>query len=205
MTRPPQPGHAPVPLGRASAAARRLSLPNVLTVVRLALVPVILLLLLTDTPTADRWAFAIFVVAALTDKIDGWVARRWQGVTRWGELADPIADKVLILGTLGTLAAMGRLPWWAVIVIALREVVVTVLRARLVSRYRLVLPASRWGKAKTLSQVIAVALFLLPSVADVARFAALYVAIGLTVVSGSHYAFEVARLVRDRDHGHVRP
>ncbi|HEX2026505.1 MAG TPA: CDP-diacylglycerol--glycerol-3-phosphate 3-phosphatidyltransferase [Nitriliruptorales bacterium] len=205
LARPLGTGDTPVSLVPAPAGARRLWLPNVLTVLRLALVPVILGLLLTGTPTADRWSFVAFVVAALTDKVDGWAARRWHSVTRWGQLADPIADKALVLGTLAGLAALGRLPWWAVLVIALREVVITVLRVRLVSRYRLVLPANRWGKAKTLSQVVAVALFLLPSATDVTRFAVLYVAIGLTVVSGWQYALHVARLVREREQVHVRP
>ncbi|MFP4635455.1 MAG: CDP-diacylglycerol--glycerol-3-phosphate 3-phosphatidyltransferase [Nitriliruptoraceae bacterium] len=175
-----------------------LNLPNLVTFLRVLLVPVILWLLLTegDHDTERWWAFAIFVFAALTDSIDGWVARRFNGVTRWGQLADPIADKLLIIGSLASLAFVGDLPWWAVTVIIAREVAVTLLRVRLVRRRGLVMPASPWGKAKTLSQVVAVAAFLLPGLADLAARRLLDVAVVLTVWSGIEYAFRAGRLAR---------
>lgn len=176
------------------------NVPNGVTFLRALLVPVILWLLAAGTEQARGWAFWIFVFAALTDSIDGWVARRWHGVTRWGQLADPIADKLLIVGSLASLAAVGELPWWAVAVIVVREVAVTALRVGLVSRHNLVLPASLWGKAKTVTQVIAVSLYLYPGVDDDVRLAGLWIAIVLTIVSGLTYAVQVARLVRaDRE------
>jgi CDP-diacylglycerol---glycerol-3-phosphate 3-phosphatidyltransferase len=186
------------------------NVPNALTFLRALLVPVILWLLAIDSgvgPFAGRdtggdaarwWAFGIFVFAALTDSIDGWVARRWHGVTRWGQLADPIADKLLIIGSLASLALVGELPWWAVTVIVAREAAVTLLRVRLVRRMDLVMPASGWGKAKTVSQVIAVAAYLLPGVDPSVADSLLYVAVLLTIWSGIEYAFRAGRLARSR-------
>jgi CDP-diacylglycerol---glycerol-3-phosphate 3-phosphatidyltransferase len=173
------------------------NIPNLLTFLRAALVPVILLLLMMDGARARWWAFGIFLFAAATDSIDGWVARRWHGVTTWGQLADPIADKLLIIGSLASLAYVGELPVWAVIVIVAREVAVTVLRVRLVKRLDLVMSASPWGKAKTVSQVVAVAAFLLPWMPELAALVLLYVAVLLTIWSGLDYAFRAGRLSRD--------
>ena len=152
-----------------------LNLPNALTFLRALLVPVILWLFAQDDRGAQWWAFGIFVFAAATDSIDGWVARRWHGVTRWGQLADPIADKLLIIGALASLAAVDKLPWWAVVVIAGREAAVTLLRLRLVRGLDLVMPASHWGKAKTVSQVVAVGAFLWPGVGIGPRLMLLYI------------------------------
>lgn len=164
-----------------------LSWPNSLTLLRVALVPVIAALLIADTGGDRWWAFAVFVFAALTDTIDGWLARRYQGVTRWGQLADPIADKILIIGSLGILAWLGELPWWAVVVIVVREVAVTLQRVLLVRR-DVVMPASGLGKLKTLSQVAAVTLYLLPSAPRGLAEAVLWVAVAITVLSGVRYA-----------------
>ena len=172
------------------------NVPNLLTFLRALLVPVILWLLAVDSQTAQWWAFGVFVFAALTDSIDGWVARRWHGVTRWGQLADPLADKLLIVGSLAALAFVGELPWWAVSVIVVREVAVTLLRVRLVARRRLVMPASGWGKAKTVSQVVAVAAFLLPGTGGAWPERLLAAAVLLTVWSGIEYAFRAGRLAR---------
>jgi len=175
-----------------------LNLPNLITFLRALLVPVIFWLLLIDgeTDAARWWAFGIFLFAAATDSVDGWLARRWHGVTRWGQLADPIADKLLIIGSLVSLAVVGELPWWAVNVIVARELAVTLLRVRLVRGLGLVMPASMWGKAKTVSQVVAVAAFLLPEVVSAAQQALLWVAVVLTIWSGIDYAFRAGRLAR---------
>jgi CDP-diacylglycerol--glycerol-3-phosphate 3-phosphatidyltransferase len=174
------------------------NLPNALTFLRALLVPVIVWFLAKEDPGARWWAFGIFVFAAATDSIDGWVARRWHGVTRWGQLADPIADKLLIIGSLASLAAVNELPWWAVWVTLVREVAVTGLRVVLVRRLDLVMPASHWGKIKTISQVIAVSLFLWPQVGEDTAMVVLYVSIALTLWSGLDYAFRAGRLARER-------
>ncbi len=200
----------PVSLGELRAEEPHWwNVPNFITFLRALLVPVILWLLVVDRgagpgsegisgDTARWWAFGIFVFAAATDSVDGWVARRWHGVTRWGQLADPIADKLLIIGSLASLAIVGRLPWWAVNVIVAREVAVTLLRVRLVRRLDLVMPASVWGKAKTVSQVVAVAVFILPGVHPTLRSWLLHVAVLLTVWSGIEYAFRSGRLAKEQ-------
>lgn len=160
---------------------------NAVTLLRVALVPVIGMLLLIGTDQTRWWALGIFVFAAVTDSIDGWVARRYLGPTRWGKLADPAADKALIVGSLAVLAYTGRFPWWAVAVIVVREVGVTVQRWWLVRR-DVVMGAGALGKAKTISQVAAVIVYVSPGVPEEARLGLLWVAVGLTVVSGVDYA-----------------
>lgn len=161
---------------------------NFLTVLRVLLVPVIGYLLVIEGDTARWWAFGIFLFAAWTDSIDGWVARRMVGVTRWGQLADPLADKILIVGSLGILAWLGELPWPPVAIIGAREIGVTVQRAVLDRRGH-VMPASIFGKAKTLSQILAITLYLAPGLPAELRATALWVAVAITVLSGLEYAF----------------
>lgn len=170
------------------------NLANAFTMLRAFLVPVIAAFVFTDGDTARWWAFGIFVFAALTDSIDGWVARKLIGVTRWGQMADPIADKALIIGSLGVLALNGELPWLAVAIIMLREAAVTAWRVVLVRR-GVVLPAGRFGKAKTVSQVAAVTLYLLPVWPPALAFWALVLAVVLTVASGVDYAMRGAQKV----------
>jgi CDP-diacylglycerol--glycerol-3-phosphate 3-phosphatidyltransferase len=158
---------------------------------------VIAALVFADGDEARWWAFGVFVFAALTDSIDGWVARRLIGITRFGQLADPLADKLLIIGSLAVLAVNQELPWWAVVIIVVREFAVTVQRTVLVRR-GVVMSASPFGKAKTLSQVAAVTLYLLPTVPSVVAFVALLVAVVLTVASGIDYAVRGARNARAR-------
>lgn len=178
--------------GTRESEPRWLSWPNALTLLRVALVPVIAALLFAQTDAARWWAFAVFVFAAFTDTVDGWLARRFQGVTRWGQLADPAADKALIVGSLAVLASLGELPWWAVGIIVLREVAVTVQRTVLVRR-GVVMPASVLGKAKTVTQVVAVTLYLLPSASGTLADVTLGVAVVVTVVSGLEYALRGGR------------
>lgn len=192
------PTGATIPPARVGDVAGRSTLRNAangLTLLRVFLVPVIAWLLTLDGDTARWWAFGIFLFAAFTDSIDGWVARRMLGATRWGQLADPAADKALIIGSLAVLAAIGELPWWAVGVIVVREVAVTVQRTWLV-RHDVVMPASMWGKAKTVSQVVAVTLYLLPPATGALAQSALWIAVVLTVVSGLEYAVRGERRAR---------
>lgn len=178
------------------APSAKAAMPNALTVLRAALVPVIVALLFVGGEAARWAAAAIFAVAAVTDSLDGWVARRYRVESRWGKLADPVADKVLIIGSLGALAWLGELPWWAVVVIVAREVAVTVQRQVLLGR-GLVMPASVFGKAKTVSQVAAVTLYLVPAVPQAVATVALWIAVVLTVASGLEYALRGEQRVRD--------
>ncbi|HSJ43472.1 MAG TPA: CDP-diacylglycerol--glycerol-3-phosphate 3-phosphatidyltransferase [Euzebyales bacterium] len=175
-----------------SSPLRSLNPANVMTALRVLLVPVIIVLLLADTTTTAVWALILFVVASLTDTADGWLARRRGQVTRWGKLADPAADKILVLGVLATLVVTGDVPWWVLAVIALRELAVTVQRQVLLRR-QIVMAASIWGKLKTVSQLIAIAMVIAPFVPDGIATAALYVAVVLTIGSGLDYAVRGAR------------
>jgi CDP-diacylglycerol---glycerol-3-phosphate 3-phosphatidyltransferase len=167
---------------------------NALTVLRVALVPVVAVLLFVEGRAARWWAFGVFLFAALTDSVDGWVARRSR-ISRWGELADPAADKALIVTALAVLAALRELPWWAVVVIVARETVVSVQRW-LLSRRGRVLPASTLGKAKTVSQIVAVTLYLVPGLGHDLREFGLAVAVLLTLTSGVEYVIKGERLSR---------
>jgi CDP-diacylglycerol---glycerol-3-phosphate 3-phosphatidyltransferase len=189
------PDHAGDPVG----AARWATLPNLLTLIRLLLVPVLAVLLLADdgADAALRWwATVVFVVAALTDLADGEIARRSGTVTTVGKIADPVADKALTGVALIGLSLLGDLPWWVTLVILAREIAVTALRF-VVIRHG-VIPASRGGKAKTVAQVIAIALYLAPlgDWADPVRVVAMGIALVLTVVTGIDYAVRAWRLSR---------
>jgi CDP-diacylglycerol--glycerol-3-phosphate 3-phosphatidyltransferase len=176
---------------------RRPWIANGVTFLRAVLVPPILVLLaVSDEVTGARWAaFAVFVVAALTDTLDGWAARRWQGVTPFGAFADPVADKLLIVGTLVSLAFVGELGWWVVMLISARELLVTLLRLYAVRRTGVVVSASMWGKVKTVAQIVAVGAVILPLVDGLLVDVLLVAAVVLTVGSGADYVRKVRHLV----------
>lgn len=178
------------------------NLPNALTMLRIVLVPVFLLLLL-DGGTAQRWwALVVFIVASATDQVDGALARARDQITPFGILMDPIADKALTLGAFVVLAGLGEIPWWVTIVIAVRELGITALRAVLVRRS--IMPASMGGKIKTTLQMMAIVLYLIPwqSVLPGAEWPlilaaiALYAALAVTVVTGVDYIVRGWRLWR---------
>jgi CDP-diacylglycerol---glycerol-3-phosphate 3-phosphatidyltransferase len=181
----------------AAPARRRPWIANGVTFLRAFLVPPILVLLaVADEVAIARWAaFVVFVIAALTDTLDGWAARRWQGVTPFGAFADPVADKLLIVGTLVSLAIVDELGWWIVGLIAAREVLVTLLRLIAVRRTGVVVSASIWGKVKTVAQIVAVGAVILPIVGGLLVELLLIAAVVLTVGSGVDYVVKVGRLL----------
>lgn len=186
------------PPGGASARTATWANPaNLLTALRVVLVPVVAALLVEGGSTARWWAFAVFTFAAASDGVDGWLARRWVGTSRWGALADPLADKLLVSGTLAVLAARGEVSWWVVVVIIAREVAVTLQRQVLLRR-GVVMPASGWGKAKTVTQIVAVCCYLAPVVPRGLAAATLTVAVVATVGSGLEYVVRGRRLTRAR-------
>ena len=170
------------------------NLANVLTVLRIALVPFFAWALLADgghTTTGRLIATALFVVAAATDRLDGWLARRSGQVTDLGKMLDPIADKVLIGTALVLLSWLGDLPWWVTVIILVRELGITAMRFFLL-RY-VVLPASRGGKLKTVLQSVAIGLYLLPldalpAFVSVVAVILMGAALVVTVVTGLDYA-----------------
>jgi CDP-diacylglycerol--glycerol-3-phosphate 3-phosphatidyltransferase len=179
------------------AAIPLLNVANLLTVSRLVLVPVFLLALFAGDGHSTGWrliATLVFVIASVTDNLDGRLARKLGLVTDFGKIADPIADKALIGSALVGLSVLGDLPWWVTIVIAARELGVTLLRFWVI-KYGII-PASRGGKLKTLTQIVAIGLFLLPlpDAIDPVCWLIMGAALALTVVTGLDYVVQAIRL-----------
>ena len=175
------------------------NIANALTALRLLLVPVFWVLLMHDGGTDGRWrtaAFVVFVLASLTDRYDGELARRRGLVTDVGKIADPIADKALIGAALVGLSMLGDVSWWVTVIVLVREVGVTVLRF-VVIRHG-VMAASRGGKTKTLLQAVAISLYILPlgGVLHAIAAAVMAVAVVVTVVTGVHYVVRAVQLRR---------
>lgn len=178
------------------ARQSQVNLPNALTMLRLLLVPVFLWLLLQDTTESRWWAFGVFAVAAYTDHLDGALARSRNLITTFGKLADPLADKFLTLGAFVALSVLGDLPWVFTIIVAVREIGITILR-EVLRRKGVVVAASSGGKLKTVLQ-IALILLLIPmrgayltgtaaSVADIVILLVGIAALVVTVWSGLQY------------------
>ncbi|OIJ64646.1 CDP-diacylglycerol--glycerol-3-phosphate 3-phosphatidyltransferase [Streptomyces mangrovisoli] len=186
----------------AAAAVNQASvwnIANLLTMLRLILVPGFVALMLADGGYDPAWralAWAAFAIAMITDLFDGHLARTYNLVTDFGKIADPIADKAIMGAALICLSALDDLPWWVTIVILGRELGVTLLRF-LVIRYG-VIPASRGGKLKTLTQGVAVGMYVLPLTGWLAtlRFWVMGVAVVLTVVTGLDYVRQAIVLRR---------
>ncbi|MER6442447.1 MULTISPECIES: CDP-diacylglycerol--glycerol-3-phosphate 3-phosphatidyltransferase [unclassified Streptomyces] len=176
------------------------NIANILTMIRLVLVPGFVALMLADggyDPVWRAWAWAAFAVAMITDIFDGHLARTYDLVTDFGKIADPIADKAIMGSALICLSSLGDLPWWVTCVILGRELGVTLLRF-VVIRYG-VIPASRGGKLKTLAQGTAVGMYVLALTGGLAtlRFWVMAVAVVLTVVTGLDYVRQAMVLRRD--------
>ncbi|GAA1561510.1 MULTISPECIES: CDP-diacylglycerol--glycerol-3-phosphate 3-phosphatidyltransferase [Brevibacterium] len=197
------PGHAP-------AEPSPWNVPNALTVLRILLVPVFLVLLLADggqDASMQWWALVVFLLAMATDKIDGDLARKYNLITNFGKIADPIADKSLMAAALIGLAVIDVLPWWVPIIILIRELGITVLRFFMIRIA--VMPASRGGKIKTVLQTVAIGLFLLVTpLAEVVpggvhlalvifAWVVMAAAIVVTVVTGVDYCVQAAKLAGD--------
>jgi CDP-diacylglycerol--glycerol-3-phosphate 3-phosphatidyltransferase len=170
---------------------------NALTIVRLVLVPVFIACLLAGGTAWRLAALAIFCVASATDVLDGRLARSRGLVTDFGKIADPVADKALTGAALICLSALGELPWWVTGVIMFREIGVTVLRFWVLRRG--VIAASRGGKLKTLLQVIAICLYILPaslSPPEIVRELVMGAAVVVTLATGVDYVQQAMRLRR---------
>lgn len=170
------------------------NIANALTLVRIALVPAFVWLLFQDGTGWRLAAFVVFAVASITDKIDGDLARSRGLVTDFGKIADPIADKALTGAALISLSIMGELWWWVTAAIMAREIGITLMRF-VVIRYG-VIPASKGGKLKTMLQVIAIGLYILPGPLDPVRWTAMGAALVVTVVTGLDYVAQAWRMRR---------
>ena len=169
-----------------------LNLPNVLTVLRIMLVPVLVVALLGDTPAGDVLAAVVFALASLTDFVDGYLARARGSVTNFGKLMDPLADKLLIVAALIALVSLQRLPAWIAMVIITRELAVTVLRLG-ASQAGVVVEASMFGKVKTCIQIAAILAVIAVHGQPAWVLALLYSAVAVTVLSGLDYFFGLRR------------
>ncbi|WP_419197545.1 CDP-diacylglycerol--glycerol-3-phosphate 3-phosphatidyltransferase [Microbispora hainanensis] len=181
--------------GAGEGVVRRVStwnIANVLTIARLAIVPVFTVFLFVEGEGWRLAALGVFLLASLTDQLDGWLARKYALVTDFGKIADPIADKALIGAALLSLSYLGEIPWWVTVVIIAREAGVTLLRF-LVIRHG-VIPASYGGKVKTVLQIVAIALYIVPGVPDVIRWVAMGLALVVTVGTGADYVVRAVRL-----------
>jgi len=175
------------------------NIANILTMARILLVPVFVGFLLAGGTAGRLAALATFCVASLTDLLDVRLARSRGLVTDFGKIADPVADKALTGAALICLSALGELPWWVTGLIMFRELGVTGLRFWVLRRG--VIAASRGGKAKTLLQIIAICLYILPaalSPSAIVREFVMAAAVVVTVVTGVEYVLQAMRLRRSQ-------
>ena len=170
-----------------------LNLPNVLTVLRIMLVPVLVVALLGNTPAGDVLAAVVFALASLTDFVDGYLARTRGSVTTFGKLMDPLADKLLIVGALLCLVSLNRLEAWVAMVIIARELAVTMLRAN-AGQSGIVIEASMFGKVKTCIQIAAIlAVIAVHPPSPVWVSVLVYLMVLVTVLSGLDYFRQATR------------
>ncbi len=176
-----------------------LNLPNVLTLLRILLVPVLVVALLDETANGDLLAAIVFALASFTDAVDGYLARSRNAITTFGKLMDPIADKLLIIAALVALVSLDRLAAWVVMVIIARELTVTITRMQ-AQQQGVTIAANWWGKSKTIVQVatiFCVIAFGEPTPAWVDGL--VYGMVGITIVSGIDYFFGLRRVLREAE------
>jgi CDP-diacylglycerol---glycerol-3-phosphate 3-phosphatidyltransferase len=171
--------------------------PNLISILRILLIPPILWLISLDTTSAYFVAAVVFTIGALSDGLDGYLARRWSMKTATGAWLDPLSDKVFIAAPAIVLSMVGRFPWWATVAIVARELVVSLLRWRLDTR-SVSMPASRVAKAKTVSQLFAVGMSIapLPSSFHGLTTGVIVLAVFLTIYSGVGYFLPSAHRVQ---------
>ncbi|MDA0167020.1 CDP-diacylglycerol--glycerol-3-phosphate 3-phosphatidyltransferase [Solirubrobacter ginsenosidimutans] len=174
-----------------------LNLPNVLTLLRILLVPVLVAALVQEGGGGDTLAAVVFVLASITDALDGWIARRQKSVSTFGKLMDPLADKLLVTAALVSLVSLDRVSAWVAMVIIAREFAVTGLR-QLAMEHGEVIPASVWGKIKTVAQVAMVLVLILVENSPAWVDALVWVTVAITVISGADYFFGFRNLIQAR-------
>jgi len=182
------------PASASPAPPGLVNVANALTVGRLALVPVFVYFLVAGGTSDRAVAFVAFAVASVTDLLDGELARRRGLITDFGKIADPIADKALTGSALITLSILGELAWWVTCIIVVRELAVTGLRFWVIRHG--VIAASRGGKLKTMLQIVAISLYVLPWHVPLLREIVMGAALVVTVVTGADYTARAIRLRR---------
>lgn len=175
-----------------------MNLPNKLTMFRVILIPFFVVFLLVDITLYDKWiALAIFIVASLTDLLDGKIARKYNLVTNFGKFMDPLADKLLVCSALICLVELERIPSWMVIVIIAREFIISGFRL-VAADNGVVIAASYWGKFKTTFQMVMICLMI----ADIAQISLItdivtWIAVALTVISLIDYLVKNKDVMKD--------
>jgi CDP-diacylglycerol--glycerol-3-phosphate 3-phosphatidyltransferase len=174
-----------------------LNVPNVLTLLRILLVPVLVVALLSAAPNASTLAAGVFALAAFTDGLDGYIARSRRTITTFGKVMDPIADKLLIAAALITLVSLHRVAAWVAMIIIAREFAVSGLRVA-AGQQGVVIPASPLGKLKTVVQVAAI--FAVIATGNHGAWWAqtlLYISVAVTVISGADYFLNFRRRIEE--------
>ena len=176
-----------------------MNLPNKLTIARMAMVPLFMIALLMNSPASRILATVIFALASLTDMLDGQIARKYNMVTNFGKLMDPLADKVLTAAAMICLVELGDLAAWIAVVIIFREYLITGLRSVAASE-NIVVAANIWGKVKTVCQMIALMLLMVkPQVVALCGIDLglwiMYVAVALTIYSGLDYVLKLNKQI----------
>jgi len=174
-----------------SAGEKIYNLPNIITMLRIGIIPVLFFLMASPGSTWSLVIALLFIIAALTDLLDGYIARKYEIVTTMGKFLDPIADKIIVNTAMILMIPIGRIPAWAVAITIIRDITVDGMRS-IASAEGLVIDASSLGKKKTLCQTIAVSALIIhyPFLglnAHAVGMIILYVALFLTVYSGLDY------------------
>jgi CDP-diacylglycerol--glycerol-3-phosphate 3-phosphatidyltransferase len=180
----------------------RLNLPNTLTLLRILAVPVVVVALLSEIDDGDVIAAIVFALAAATDGLDGYIARRKGEITTFGKLMDPLADKLLVVAALVSLVALDRLQAWIAMVIIARELAVTGLRS-IAAEQGVVIAASWLGKVKTALQIAAILALIAVDPAPLWVDLLVYAAVAATIISGADYFFGVRRRMEQRRAEHA--
>lgn len=168
-----------------------MNLANRITLLRILMIPIFIVLMLADFPYHMEAALAIFLLASLTDKLDGYIARKYNMITDFGKFIDPLADKLLVTGAFVVLIQIGRIEAWIVFVILTREFAVTGLRS-LAAAQNVIIAASNYGKIKTVTQIIAIVILLMNNypfslVSFPMDVIMVYITLAITILSGLDY------------------
>ncbi len=190
----------PIPEGKKNIY----NLPNTISMLRIGVIPVLFFLLLSPGPAFSLVIAALFIIAGLTDLLDGYIARRFEIVTTMGKFLDPIADKLIVNTAMILMIPINRIPAWVVVVMIIRDFAVDGIR-NVASAEGLIIQASKHGKRKTLCQIFAVSALIIhyPFIgadAHVVGMAILYIALALSIISGVDYFFKFYQTVfKSRD------
>ena len=175
-----------------------MNLPNKLTLMRVAMIPLLVVFMLVPMFDGQKWvALALFVIASLTDLADGKIARKYNLITNFGKFADPLADKLLVCSALICLIELGRIPAWIVLIIIAREFIVSGFRL-VAADHGVVIAASMWGKVKTTLQMIMIILMIadIPTLGIITQIA-MWGALVLTIVSLVDYVSKNRNVIND--------